>query len=140
MGLALTSGPFRPVALLEQQGIVARGLVCSRRMPLRDIVEIEGGCDGLEFVLVDRRREITGVGARCSTSPSDGVAEAGPDSNADSIRHARERVLADVPVSDALVGGLVERGSLLAARARARTIRCLRDLRLCWAPRAGLRV
>lgn len=43
LGLALTIGPFRPVVRLEQQDVYARGVVFSRRMPLRDIAEVEGG-------------------------------------------------------------------------------------------------
>jgi hypothetical protein len=97
MGLGLTIGPFRPVVRLEQQDVFARALIVSRRMPLRDIVQIEGGYNGLSFLLSDGRRfEATGVGEKFNITKWRGR-RGKADSIADTIFAARERVLADVP-------------------------------------------
>ncbi len=97
MGLAFTLGPFRPVVRLEQQDVFARGLVFSRRMPLRDVVEIEGGYGGLNFVTRNGDRfEATGVGEKMNITAWRGR-RGKADSIADTILDARERALADVP-------------------------------------------
>lgn len=97
MGLAFTLGPFRPVVRLEQQDVFARGLVFSRRMPLRDVVEIEGGYGGLNFVMRNGDRfEATGVGEKMNITVRRGR-RGKADSIADTILAAREQALADVP-------------------------------------------
>ncbi len=98
LGLALTIGPFRPVVRLEQRDVYARGLVFSRRMPLRDIVQIEGGYGGLNFTLRDGRGfEASGVGEKMNVTSWLGR-EGKADSIADTINGARERVIAALPV------------------------------------------
>ena len=97
LGLALTLGPFRPVVRLERQDVYARGLLFSRRMPLRDIVEVAGGYGGLNFTLRDGRSfEATGVGEKMNVTSWLGR-RGKADSIADTIAAARERVLADLP-------------------------------------------
>lgn len=97
LGLVLTVGPFRPVVRLGEQDVYARGVVFARRMPLRDIVEVEGGYDGLAFVTLDGRRfDATGVGEKFNITRWLGR-RGKADSIADTIREARARVLAEVP-------------------------------------------
>lgn len=97
LGLALIVGPFRPVVRLERQDVYARGLVFSRRMPLRDIVEVAGGYGGLSFMLRDDRSfEATGVGEKMNITSWLGR-RSKADSIADTIAEARERALADLP-------------------------------------------
>lgn len=97
LGIGLTVGPFRPVVRLEQQDVFARGLIRSRRMPLRDIVAVEGGYNGLDFQLSDGRRfEATLVGEKMNITAWLGR-RGKSDSIADTVFAARERVLADVP-------------------------------------------
>lgn len=96
MGLALTLGPFRPVVRLEQQDVFARGLVYSRRMPLRDVVEVEGGYGGLNFVMRNGDRfEATGVGEKMNITVWRGR-RGKADSIADTVLAAREQALAGV--------------------------------------------
>lgn len=96
MGLAFTLGPFRPVVRLEQQDVFARGLVFSRRMPLGDVVEIEGGYGGLNFVMRNGDRfEATGVGEKMNITVWRGR-RGKADSIADIIFAAREQALTDV--------------------------------------------
>jgi hypothetical protein len=98
MGVVLTVGPFRPVVRLEGQEVYARGLVVDRRIPLRDIDEVEGGYDGLAFRTRDGRHFVaTGVGEKMNITRWLGR-RGKADSIADTIRDARERVLADTPV------------------------------------------
>ena len=97
LGVTLTVGPFRPLVRLEQQHVYARGVVFSRRMPLRDVVEVEAGYGGLTFVLRDGGRfEATGVGEKMNITSWRGR-RGKADSIADTIRAARERAVADLP-------------------------------------------
>lgn len=98
MGVVLTVGPFRPVVRLEGPEVYARGLVVDRRIPLRDITEVEGGYDGLAFRTRDGRHFVaTGVGETMNITRWLGR-RSRADSIADTIRDARDRVLADTPV------------------------------------------